>query len=129
MEVMDTGASGDFGSGWTRDAGDEPFESAHDGPVGGDHLSSGMLGAQGLPGVHDVADGLGLGDAGASPFHFDPVDMDSHDDFDLNGDGVVDHADVHSALHGLHDFHAPDHVPDPADAVHHHEPDPGFFHH
>lgn len=126
---MDTGASGDFGTGWTRDPSDEPFASAPDGPVAGDHLSSGMLGAQGLTGLHDVADGSGLGDTGASPFHFDPVDMDSHDDFDLNGDGVVDHADVHSALHGLHDFHAPDHVPDPADAAHHHEPDHGFFHH
>jgi hypothetical protein len=115
---MDSGSTGDFGSGSLRGLDDEQFESAHDGPIGaegGDHLSSGPL------------DGLGTG---TSPLHFDPADMDSSDDYDLNGDGVVDHHDVHSALHGLHDFHAPDHVdPEPHNHAHVHDPAHDFFHH
>ena len=124
MVVMDPAVSGDFGSGWVRDSDDEPFESAHDAPIDGDHLSSGMLGAQAVHEAH------GLIDAAESPFHFDPVDMDSHDDFDLNGDGLVDHHDVHSALHGLHDFHAPEHAAEQFDHLAH-DPahDVGFFHH
>jgi hypothetical protein len=129
---MDPAATGDFGSGSFRGPDDEHYESAHDGPAGasgGDHLSSGMLGGLGDLAVHDVQ---ALVDAAASPLHFDPAEMDSSDDYDLNGDGVVDHHDAHSALHSLHDFHAPEHVePDP----HAHAPDPahdpahGFFHH
>jgi len=126
---MDTpGDAGHFGTGWRGEGGDQGsdqgFESVHDAPIGAEHGSA----------LHDALHDVqphelhGLADAAAGIFHFDPVEMDSHDDYDFNGDGHVDHHDARAALHGLHDFHV--HEPDPAhDLAHDPAHDIGFFHH
>lgn len=133
---MDAAARGEFGAGWLSGADDEQDEPVHEGAIAGDQLAPGLLAHE----VHDLIDAAG------SPSHFDPVDMDSHDDFDLNGDGVVNHADVSTAIHGLHDFHAHEHSVEHVDVGHAehpehveidhgqhadpaHLPDHGFFHH
>ena len=85
---------GDFGDGAAGEVGDEPFQVE-------------------LPAVGGPEE-VEEHDAGASPFSFDPTDMDSLDDMDLNQDGVVDHGDLSSGLHGLHHFHV-----EPPEAHHH----------
>ena len=48
---------------------------------------------------------------------------DTDTDWDITGDGVVDHHDLHEAVSGFHDFHVDD-----SDS-HGHAQNEGFFHH
>jgi hypothetical protein len=48
---------------------------------------------------------------------------DTDTDWDITGDGVVDHHDAHEAMTGFHDFHVDD-----SDS-HGHAQNEGFFHH
>ncbi len=73
-----------------------------------------------LGGFDDPAD-AGGGELSAFEFDSDYV-PDTDTDWDLTGDGVVDHHDAHEALTGFHDFHV-----DPEDS-HGHAPNEGFFH-
>ena len=59
-----------------------------------------------------------------SAFEFDTDYVpDTDTDWDITGDGVVDHHDLHEAVTGLHDFHVDD-----TDS-HGHAQNEGFFHH
>jgi hypothetical protein len=59
-----------------------------------------------------------------SAFEFDTDYVpDTDTDWDITGDGVVDHHDLHEAVSGFHDFHVED-----TDS-HGHAQNEGFFHH
>jgi hypothetical protein len=59
-----------------------------------------------------------------SAFEFDTDYVaDTDTDWDITGDGVVDHHDLHEAASGFHDFHVDD-----TDS-HGHAQNEGFFHH
>jgi len=62
------------------------------------------------------------GDLSAFEFESDYV-PDTDTDWDITGDGVVDHHDAHEAMSGFHDFQVDD-----ADS-HGHAQNEGFFHH
>jgi hypothetical protein len=76
-------------------------------------------------GTSDGSDGFDdVGGDELSAFEFDSDYVpDTDTDWDITGDGVVDHHDFHEAVSGFHDFHVED-----ADS-HGHAQNEGFFHH
>lgn len=110
-------ASGDadnaFGSGWPADDGTTSN--------GGLDESAGTLDEQVFLQQQDEPSELEGSELSAFEFEPDYV-PDTDTDWDLTGDGVVDHHDLHEAGTGLHDFHV-----DPDDS-HDHAQNEGFFH-
>lgn len=88
------------------DPGDDAWSEAFG--VGASRPGEGDDGT-GVPGA-DPAAGA---DAVTSAFDFEPDGVSSDEDYDVTGDGIVDHHDAHEALTGFHDFHVGE-----ADAVH-----------
>jgi hypothetical protein len=103
------GAGSDDGN-----APEEAFASEEPSFLQGTEDTSGVGGADGFEAAGD--------ELSAFEFEADYV-PDTDSDWDVTGDGVVDHHDAHEAMTGFHDFHVDD-----SDS-HGHAQNEGFFEH
>lgn len=115
-----------FGSGWPSSSDsdpDNPFSEPAFGAQPDGYSDDEGFDFGSTSGAEEFEDFSGAEDAELSSFEFEPDYVpDTDTDWDVTGDGVVDHSDFHEAATALTDFHV-----DPADS-HGHAQNEGFFH-